>query len=438
MRSLVWMCLVAGTLGLFAGDSYARATSPPDSVLSINLDSLLAQVERNPTLRAMRLEAAALATRPEQVGALPDPDVMAGYRPFAIRSVSGIAPAEVMARQMLPYPGKRKLAAETAALGAEAAERNADAAALDLALDVQHTYYELYRIQQQDRLAEEFARRLRDFEEVAAVRYEVGQGPQQSILKAQVERLALERRRLEYDAARRAQLERLARLTNRPDLASPQYEVVLTAPTITLPADTGSTERALDRLPEAEALRLIREQAEKEIDRARLEYRPDFMIGAGLMDMMPMDGTTRPLSDLDKRFTIQFGVTIPLQKDKRRAAVREAELRREQVDARLEALETEIKTKTQDLLASLEADEQALTLYRDALIPQAETTVASTLSAYSAGTIGFLDLLDAERMLYDLRMSYEETLARYAQTRAALRRTLGISLSLIAGNRSEP
>lgn len=428
------MCLVAGMLGLFAGTSYARPASPPDSVISISLDSLLAQVEQNPTLHAMRLEAEALATRPNQVSALPDPSVMAGYRPLAIRSASGIAPAEVMVQQMLPHPGKRRLDAEAAALGAEAAQQDANAAALDLALAVQEAYYELYRIQQQDRLSEEFTLRLRDFEEAAAVRYEVGKGPQQAILNAQVERLALERRRLDYAAARRTQLEQLARLTNRPDLASSRYEVVLTPPDMTLSVAPRSTDLALDNLPEAEALRLIRQQAEKEIDRARLEYRPDFVIGAGLMDMMTMNEGVRPLSNLDERFAIQFGVTIPLQKDKRRAAIREAEIRREQVDARLEALETEIQTRAQDFLARLETDARALTLYSDALIPQAETTVASTLSAYTAGTTEFLDLLDAERMLFDLRMSYEETLARYAQTRAELQRTLGLTPLLTSGN----
>ena len=60
------------------------------------------------------------------------------------------------------------------------------------------------------------------------------------------------------------------------------------------------------------------------------------------------------------------------------------------------------------------------------LSPQAETTLQATLSAYTTDRTDFLDLLDAERMLFSLETGYEDTFARYLKITAALERALGV------------
>ena len=65
-------------------------------------------------------------------------------------------------------------------------------------------------------------------------------------------------------------------------------------------------------------------------------------------------------------------------------------------------------------------------LYREALIPQAETTLGATLSAYTTGRTDFLNLLDSERVLYTIETGYEDTFARYLKSIAMLERVLGI------------
>ena len=70
--------------------------------------------------------------------------------------------------------------------------------------------------------------------------------------------------------------------------------------------------------------------------------------------------------------------------------------------------------------------QRRLDLFDRALIPQAETTLEATLSAYTTGRTDFLDLLDAERTLFNLRLDQTETYTRYLKTTAALERTLGV------------
>ena len=133
-----------------------------------------------------------------------------------------------------------------------------------------------------------------------------------------------------------------------------------------------------------------------------------------------------PTADGRDAFAIGASIKVPLQRGRLRARLEEARVRQVQVETRQEALETAFQTQIADLTSRLRQDTEQLTLYREALLPQAETTLQATLSAYTTGRTAFLDLLDAQRMLFSLRAGYEDTFARYLKGTAALERALGI------------
>lgn len=421
------LCLLTSSL---AAAQPAAIDAPPEPAATVlHLDRLLEEAAaNNPSLQAARLGAAALATRPEQVSALPDPSFGLSYRPFAVGGLDGVVPGRLAVSQMIPFPGKRALTGQAATYGARMASHDADEMLLDLTYQVRESYYELFRLQEQDRLIAQFQDQLAGYEQAAAAKYEVGTGMQQAILKAQLERTKLARQRLDLAAMRRMHLERLARLTNRPDLVAVSGTLVVTRPAASLApgaADRLPLAEALAARPGVQAVAAGLAMTDAEIAMAKKEYLPDFMVGTGLMDMMGPGGGAMPLDNLGNRFGIEFGVVIPLQRGRRDAALEEARLRRRQYEARLEAVRTEIETEYHDLVNRLGEDEKALALYGGTLLPQAETSLEATLSAYTTGRTDFLDLLDAQRMLFDLKMDYEMTYADYVKTRAQLERTLG-------------
>ena len=170
-----------------------RPVAPADTLLI--LDDLLTEVRaNNPSLRVSRLEADALATRSGQVSVLPDPSVMIGYQPYPLLTARGTQRSQWRIEQMVPYPGKLSLQGDIADLSAEIAGFEADTFEEDLLFEAKQTYYELYRVQQQEQLILAFQDRLENFEEAAAAQYEVGTGMQQAILKAQLEKNTLARR----------------------------------------------------------------------------------------------------------------------------------------------------------------------------------------------------------------------------------------------------
>ena len=393
----------------------------------LSLEALLQEVRtQNPTLLSARLEAAALATRPRQVSALPDPSAGLSYRPFAVSGFDGIAPARLEVQQMIPYPGKLRLAGDAARFGAEMAAYDTDELLLELEYQVKESFYELFMIQQHEHHIRDFQSQLEDFEMAAASRYEVGEGMQQDILRAQLDRNFFTRRLLELAAMRREHLEHLARLVNRPDLVQERDQIVLERAPLDPPAAL-TPEMAVEGRAELKAIDAGIKMAEAEVAMAKREYLPDFMLGAGIMDMMPENGGVMPLTNLPQRFGIEFGLVIPLQRGRRDAALEEARLKRQAFDARREAVETEIRTEVNDLRYQLEQHAEALALYRDTLMPQAETTLEATMSAYTTGRADFLDLLDARKMILDVDMEYEHSYADYLKARARLERTAGMT-----------
>ena len=400
-----------------------RPIAPADTLLS--LDDLLTEVRvNNPSLRVSRLEAEAQATRSRQVSVLPDPSVTVGYQPYPLLTARGAQRSQWRIEQMVPYPGKLSLQGAIADLSAEVTGFEADTFEEDLLFETKQAYYELYRVQQQEQLILAFQDRLESFEEAAAAQYEVGTGMQQAILKAQLEKNTLARVQLELAEHRRTAAETLTRLLNRSTSDAFTAGVRVEAPPILRLDEDALLEIARRERPEADALDAAARRADARIALARKQFMPDFGLNITYFDI----GNTDVPPTATGRDAVAIGATInvPIQRGDLRARLEETRVRRIQIETRQEALETSFRTQIADLVSRLRGEAQQLALYREALIPQAETTLQATLSAYTTGRTDFLDLLDAERMLFSLGTGYEDTFARYLKTTAALERALGI------------
>ncbi len=400
-----------------------RPLAPADTLPS--LDNLLTEIRaNNPSLRVSRLETEVLATRSRQASAFPDPSVTVGYQPYPLLTARGAQRSQWRIEQMAPYPGKLSLRGAIADLGAEVAGFEADTFEEDLLFEAKQAYYELYRIQQQEQRILAFQDRLENFEEAAATQYEVGSGMQQAILKAQLEKNTLARMQLELAERRRTAAETLTRLLNRPTSEAFMTHIRVEEPPILRLDEAALLEIARRERPEADALDAAARRADARIALARKQFMPDFGLSVTWFDIGRADAP--PTATGRDAVAIGATVKVPIQRGARRARLKEAGVRRIQVEARQEALETSFRTQIADLASRLRGEARQLTLYREALIPQAETTLQATLGAYATGRADFLDLLDAERMLFSLGTGYEDTFARYLKTTAAFERALGV------------
>ena len=410
-RAVLLACLAALALP-------ARAQAPDTLRLDAVLDAVYAD---NPALAAARLDARALARRGDQVGALPDPTASVMVAPYPILTARGTQRSQWRVEQMLPWPGTLGLRRDAADAAADAARLGADQVALDLARDATRAYADLVRTQEAADVVRAFQARLSAFAEAAAVRYEVGRGPQGAILQVQLERQRLGERLIEFERQRDAAVQTLARVLDRPDLTVGR----VVTPPAALPdaADLGAL--ALDLRPEVAAAQARIDQAEVDVALAERAYYPDLGVGVVYTDIAPADAP--PTATGRDALGLMASVRIPLGRDRLRAGVQEARLRQQAAEVRLEATRTAIQTDLADALSDARRAAEAVALYRDTLLPLSLTTVESALAGYTTGTVDFLAFLDAERARFQIQLGLVDARARLLDASADLARAVGLT-----------
>ena len=401
--------LLAGALPLSAQPVF------PDST-ALSLPDLLRLADENPSVRAARLGAEAQARAADAAGRRPDPMASVMAFPEPVVTARGSQRTQWRVEQRLPWPGTLGLRADAARAGAARLQADADALALDLLLDVQRAYFDGARAAEQLALLRPFRERLDLFADAAAVRYEVGRGPQAALLQIGLERARLAEREVQLEADVDDARYRIGQLLDLPDV---QVDFEL-ADALAL------RELDLDDLPRPEiaALDAAQARAEAEVALAQKAFYPDLGVGLTYFDIADRD--VPPTADGADAFAVSVMATIPLDRAGRRATLEAAQLRRAQLDAQRDALDARLQADADRERRQVDAADRTLALYREALVPQADAAVESALSAYTTGEADYTVVLDAERARFQVRAGLADARFRLLAARARLDRALGV------------
>jgi outer membrane protein TolC len=357
----------------------------PDPILEALIREAL---DRSPDLAKASELIAAERERVPQARALADPTLSFGIQNDGFQKIQvgtmETSYYQVMLTQPFYWPGKRGLKGDVVRLGAEVSEANLARGRLTLQADVKRAYYGLLLVRDQRRLLDLQAPLLEQSEAIAKTRYEVGQGAQVDLLRAQLARTRLAQTRLTLAAEERTALANLNRLR-----ALPSETPIATTRSLGQlpdPAPIGTEGTALRESPELASARVGLKQAERSLDLAKLNRRPDFTLSAGIM----------PRGGLDPMWTLNVGFTLPLwSKNKQQRAVAEQEFRRQAQGSEIEGLGHLLMERTQERAARLESTLAMLQLYREGLLVQSEGTFKSSLAQYETGKAPFTSVLEA-------------------------------------------
>ena len=69
--------------------------------------------------------------------------------------------------------------------------------------------------------------------------------------------------------------------------------------------------------------------------------------------------------------------------------------------------------------------------YRSSIIPNAQKAYNQATEGYNSGRFSFLELLDAQRTLYEIQETYLDSLLRYHQAKAQVNFLLGVNKNLV-------
>ena len=138
-------------------------------------DSLASYLEiaakNNPTVLQRFYEYQASLQKVPQVGSMPDPELSIGVFLKPMELVMGRQTADIKLMQMFPWFGTLKSARDEMSLMANAKYESFRDAKLRVLYDVQNTWYEIYKINQELRISEKNLQILRTIERLALVRF---------------------------------------------------------------------------------------------------------------------------------------------------------------------------------------------------------------------------------------------------------------------------
>jgi len=409
------------------GEDQLQAPAPPELNEGSSLDHYL----RYAALHNTELEAAfnrwkASLEKVPQVQSLPDPRF--SYTYYIENINTGVIPEsnKFNVEQMFPWFGTLDLHKEVALKESQEFREQFEALKTNLFYRVKLAYFEYYYLTRAIEITHKNLELMTVIEHNARIRYIAGKASYADVIKAQVQIAKLEEQLVGLNDMKNPLIAEFNALLNR---AIDEY---LPAPALIPDYVLTRTEESLYRLmreknPELREfdIRIARET--DTINLAKKQFYPDFTVG---LDYEKVNARMSGESDSGMNpLMAMFGVTIPLWRNKYRAAVREAEITRTTAVSSLNSRENSLDAALNRALYNYRDARRKIGLYRDVLIPKAQESLDVSTLAYVAGTADFLDLLDAQSTLLDLEMMYERMLSNHAQYFSELEMLVGQDLT---------
>ena len=189
----------------------------------------------------------------------------------------------------------------------------------------------------------------------------------------------------------------------------------------------------MGRRPDLAALAARVRSEEAAVDLALKQYYPDAEF-FGRYDTFWQPASTQ--SDL--RGQVGVNMNVPIYRGRLNAAVREAQFRLSQRRAEYQQRLVEIQYEVQAAYEQVEEARQTVELYTTQYIPFAEQNLALARANYDVGKTNYLSLVMAQRQLFTVRETYEQTLTDFYRRIADLERAIGGQLSERVGPEELP
>lgn len=373
-------CFYGASWGAFATETY-------------RLDQLLQLArENNRAFLAGRDAVTAARAGIETAGAVPNPELEytnGTQRPRALGGPEGNVRG-VWLSQRLEYPVQRQARIDAASASADAADAEFRALEGELLARLKIRCYELLRRQAELTSAQEDERLMTQIRKRIALKVSTGEAARYESIKADAEALNAQKN-AQSAAARvaqaRAGLQQALGVSLADDFVlSGQLEDPVAVPALAV-----VRAELLERNPDLQRLRALKQQAERQLDYERAQRLPALTLKGG----MEQDSEVK---------TGRVGIALPLPIfDRRQGPIASAA-------AQLSRMRNELESQEFSLLQAIEAAYQQyqsaasqVAALDSGIVYQAKEALRVAESAYLYGERGILDYLDAQRVFRSVR-----------------------------------
>jgi cobalt-zinc-cadmium efflux system outer membrane protein len=379
-------------------------------------------LSHSPVVLAARSHWQAQTKVPIQAATLPDPEISMQHftvgspQPFSGYESSDFYYTGFGVSQDIPGPGKLRLQKSEAEQDAEYARHRYESAEREVEEKVKEVYFELFYHAKIQEILDRNQAELQRIQQIAETRYRLGEGLQQDLIKAQLQTTEIfKEHAMHHQEQDQEQLE-LKQLVGRdPDSRNIEIREIeethlqLDSSQLAQQAGRGSPDLAADRAMEA--------RSAKALQLAHQGYWPDFTVGYSYEKTGP---------GFRDYYMLSLGAKVPLYFwRKQTPAIEQAALEAESARQQTRATQLQVSSDVESSLVAMRSAERVISIYREGLIPRAETSRASAMAAYRVGKVDFQTLLSSVLDLQNLRLEYYRSLADHEIAVAKIQQVIG-------------
>jgi outer membrane protein TolC len=406
--SIVAVLTLLISLG-FSSPASAQQKQIPYAPIDAQLDSWIAiALREQPRLEllASKIDEHSLASKGH--AGLPDPTL--SYRLFGSSPETRVGPQRhaLEFRQPLGWKGERQTAAARDRHLAEAGRWTLVAEQRRLIAELKRQYLEIAYLQEALYVITEEREVMGRFERITLERYANGRGDQQSVIKVQTELSRLAERRLALSQRLDQRRDRIAYLIGQP--TAPLELATIELPRLTPPLSLAHwSEANAEDLPESRANIEQRAAQQRRAEQLEFARKPNLSVGVGWIEVGDRDDAAGRLSPPPDNgqdiFSLSLGVRLPTHRKRTAAQVEAVRAGERRQLSELDVFESERRHALRDAETRFSSLGERISLFGEAIVPQAARTLSSAEAAYSTGRLGFLDLLDAQRVTFQTRLA---------------------------------
>lgn len=369
-------------------------------------------LRQNPELTAAAQEVAALKGGVIQAGAFPNPEVSA--------EVEGAGESNrtttLLINQPIELGGKRAARVAAAERAVDVASSELVAKRAEVRAATVSAFFQVLSAQERLNIAESSARLAQRSLEAASRRVAAGKISPVEETRARVAasaaRAELAQAKSQWATARQ-QLAAILGAT-RPDF----HELQDTPGDLASPP---SLESLVVRLDDAAALQRMQLEVARRnalVDLERARRYPDITVGIGVQRQEEIE-----------RDQVVVGVSVPLPIfNTNRGNIVEALRRADKARDELTAARVQITAELSNAYTRYTALSEEVALMRGEILPGAKNALDAATRGFELGKFNFLDVLDAQRTLFQAQSQYFRALAEVHQSAADIDRVLGESV----------
>ncbi len=404
------------------------AEQPLDANSLVHLEDYLQYAAlNNAALRGSFEQWKAAIEEVPQAESLPDPKFTYSYFITEVETRVGPQRQKFGIIQVFPWFGKIEARTDAAAANAKAARQRYEAEKLKLFWKVKDAFYEYAYLASAVEIARQSLELLKHFEDVTLTRYRAAVGSHPDIIRAQVELATLEDVLKSLEELREPIVARLNAVLNRrsfkplpwPKKEELELVEVERRKVVTL---------LKQKNPELAAIDFDVEAARQRVELAKKKFWPDVGVGVDWIETGGAVGAGVSDSGRDP-VILMFSMNLPIWRESYKAAERQAKSNVRKTEHQRVEVENTIVARAEQVLYDFEDSNRKIRLYADILVPKAAELVQASETAYQAGVIDFLSLIDAQRTQLKFQLQYERAMTDNVQKLAELEMLAGTELS---------